>query len=102
VPFGWQTDEVLLRCLVESSCVALTGAALSLVLAFAWLRWLNGFWIASVFLTGIAAAPPFAVPFRLAPVPTLLAFVIAFVVVACGSLYSTWQAAVAAPFQALR
>src|SRR5205823_12681379 len=99
---GWQTDEVLLRSLVESFCLALAGASLALVLAFAWLHWLNGYWVASVFLAGVGAAPPFTVPFRLAPVPALLVFVLAFVVVASGSLYSTWRAAVAPPFQALR
>ncbi len=99
---GWQTDEILLRCLVESGVLAVAGAALSILIAFAWLRLLNGFWIAGVFLHGVARAPSFRVPFQLAPVPALLAVVIALTVTMCGSLWSSWRAAVAPPDEAMR
>jgi ABC-type lipoprotein release transport system permease subunit len=99
---GWQTDELLLRSLVESGLLGLAGASVALVLAFVWLRGLNGYWIASVFLDGVDRAPAFRVPFRLAPVPALLAFLIALVVVLSGSLYSTWRAATAPPRAAMQ
>src|SRR5262249_8502907 len=38
---GWQTDEVLLRGLVESFLLSLTAASVSVLLAYAWLKWLN-------------------------------------------------------------
>ena len=38
--------------------------------------------------------PDFRVPYRLTPVPALLAFVLAFAVVLMGTLYSCWRAAV--------
>jgi ABC-type lipoprotein release transport system permease subunit len=99
---GWQTDELLLRSLVESFLLSLAGASLAVVLAFVWLKALNGYWIAGVFLAGVERAPGFRVPFRLTPVPALLAFLIAFVVVMSGSLYSTWRAATAPPREAMR
>jgi ABC-type lipoprotein release transport system permease subunit len=99
---GWQTDQVLLRSLVESFVLSLTGAALSILLAFGWLRGLNGYAIASVFLAGVDTVPGFSVPFRLTPVPCLLGFVLAFLVVMTGSLYSTWRAAVVPPCEAMR
>jgi len=99
---GWQTDELLLRSLVESFLLSLAGASLGVVLAFVWLRWLNGYWIAGVFLAGVDRAPGFRVPFRLTPVPALLAFLIALVVVMSGSLYSTWRAATTPPREAMR
>lgn len=99
---GWQTDELLLRSLVESLLISLAGAALSVVLAFVWLRWFNGYGVAGVFLPGVERQPSFRVPFRLAPVPALLTFLVALVVVMSGSLYSTWRAAVAPPGEALR
>jgi ABC-type lipoprotein release transport system permease subunit len=99
---GWQTDEILLRGLVESFLLSLVGAALAVILAFAWLWLLNGYWIASVFLAGVDTRPGFRVPFRLAPVPMLLAFLIAAVVVLSGTLYSTWRAAVVPPREAMR
>jgi ABC-type lipoprotein release transport system permease subunit len=99
---GWQTDEVLLRGLVESLALALAGACLSLLLAWVWLRLFNGYWIAGLFLAGADAAPDFPVPFRLEPVPALLAFVLSFVLVLTGTLYSAWRAATAAPREAMR
>jgi ABC-type lipoprotein release transport system permease subunit len=99
---GWQTDEILLRGGVESFLLSLAGASLSVVLAFLWLELLNGYWIASVFLAGVSTAPGFKVPYHLTPVPALVAFLISFVVVLSGTLYSSWRAATAAPFEAIR
>jgi ABC-type lipoprotein release transport system permease subunit len=92
----------VLRSLAETALLALAGASLSVVLAVVWLRGLNGYWIAGVFLAGVEAAPAFRVPFRLTPAPTLLAFLIAFVVVMSGSLYSTWRVATVPPREAMR
>jgi ABC-type lipoprotein release transport system permease subunit len=99
---GWQTDEVLLRGGVESLCLALAGACLSLVLAWLWLRGLNGYGLAGYFIDGAGAAPDFRVPFRLTPIPLLLAFVLSLVIVLTGTLWSTWRAATAAPREAMR
>ncbi len=99
---GWQTDEVLLRAAVESFCLSLAGACVALLLAWAWLRLLNGYGIAAFFLAGSDAAPAFRVPFELAPVPALLAFVLSFVIVSTGTLYSAWRAARTPPREAMR
>jgi ABC-type lipoprotein release transport system permease subunit len=99
---GWQTDEVLLRGAVESLCLSLAGACVALLLAWAWLRLGNGYGIAGLFLAGVDTAPALAVPFRLAPVPALLAFVLSFVIVLSGTLYSSWRAATVAPREAMR
>jgi len=99
---GWQTDEILLRNGVESLLLSLAGASVSVVLAFIWLRAFNGYFIASIFLAGVGAAPDFPVPFILTPVPVLLTFLISFVVVMSGTLYSSWRGATAAPMTAMR
>lgn len=99
---GWQTDEILLRGLVESCLLSLTAASIAIILSFVWLRIFNGFWIAGVFLYGAGPAPAFRVPYELAPVPALLTALIAFVVVMTGSIYSTWRAATVAPVEAMR
>lgn len=99
---GWQTDEVLLRGLVESFCLSLAGACLALLLAWVWLRVLNGFGVAGLFLAGVGAVPDFPVPFRLTPVPALLGFVLSFTIVLTGTLYSSWRAAVAPPREVIR
>lgn len=99
---GWQTDEVLLRALAESVVLAVGGAALSVVLAFVWLAWLNGYGVAALFVEGAGVAPGFAVPYRLGPVPALLAVALSVVVVLAGTLYATWRAAVAPPAEVMR
>ena len=99
---GWQTDEILLRSLVESLLLSLAGASISILLAFIWLKLFNGYWIASIFLTGVDAAPSFRVPSQMTPVPALLAFLLSFVLVMSGTLYSTWRAATVEPMEAMR
>lgn len=99
---GWQTDEVLFRGAVESACLAAAAASVSVVLAWVWLKPLNGYWIAGVFMSGVGVSPTFDVPSRLTPVPALLGFAIAFVVTGSGTLYSSWRAATAPPSEALR
>jgi ABC-type lipoprotein release transport system permease subunit len=99
---GWQTDQILLRCLIESAVLSIAAAALATLLAFAWLKGLNGYGLASLFLTGVGPAASFPIPFRLTSVPVLLALVVAFTVVLVGSLYSTWRAATAPPRMAMR
>jgi len=99
---GWQTDEVLLRSFSESLVIALTGALLVLLLAFVWLRFFNGWWIASVFISGVGISPTFTVPYRLAPAPVLLTLVLSVVITMTGSLYSAWRAAIATPVSAMR
>jgi ABC-type lipoprotein release transport system permease subunit len=100
--FGWQTDELILRSLTESLLISVAAASASVLAALAWLRWLGGYGITGVFLPGVEASPGFVPPFRLTPTPVLLAFLIAFVVVMSGSIYSTWRAATAPPREAMR
>jgi ABC-type lipoprotein release transport system permease subunit len=99
---GWQTDEVLLRSAVESLVLSLVGACVALLLAYIWLRWLNGFWIASIFLNGVDVIPALRVPFRLTPIPAVFAFLLSLVLVLTGTLYSCWRAATVMPIDALR
>lgn len=99
---GWQTDELLLRAMVESLAIVVAGFSAAVVLAYIWLNWCNGFWVASIFFSGVGVSPSFRVPYQLAPVPALLALVVSFVVVMTGTLYSTWRAAVAPPVEVMR
>jgi ABC-type lipoprotein release transport system permease subunit len=99
---GWQTDEILLRGSVESLLLCLAAASASTLAAFVWLAGCNGYWIASIFLTGIDRCPTVQVPFRMTPLPVALAFLISFVVVMTGTLYSSWRSAITPPFAAIR
>jgi ABC-type lipoprotein release transport system permease subunit len=99
---GWQTDQVLLRGAVEGICLSLAGACSALLLAWLWLRLFNGWGVAGFFLAGSGTAPDFQVPFRLTPVPALLALVLSLVIVLSGTLASLWRAATVAPREAMR
>jgi len=99
---GWQTDEILVRSLVESLLLGLASAAIAILVAVAWLEWLNGFWIAGIFLAGVETRPTFPVPYVLAAQPAALAVLVACLLVTTGSAYSTWRAAVTPPAEAMR
>jgi ABC-type lipoprotein release transport system permease subunit len=99
---GWQTDEILLRGLIESLSLSVAGACVALLLAWVWLRLLNGYGVAALFLDGASLQADFPVPFRLRPVPFVLAFVLSLAIVLTGTLYSSWRAAVTPPREAMR
>ena len=99
---GWQTDEILLRSLVESLLLSLGGASVSILAAYVWLEIFNGYWIAGIFIAGVESAPRLSVPFRLLPIPALFAFVIAFAITMSGSIWSSWRAAIVSPDEAMR
>ena len=99
---GWQTDEILVRSLAESVLLGLASAAIAILVALVWLEWLNGFWIAGIFLAGVETQPAFQVPYILAAQPAALAVLVACLLVTTGSAYSTWRAAVTSPAEAMR
>lgn len=99
---GWQTDEILLRGLIESLSLSLAGACIALLLAWVWLRLFNGYGVAALFLDGATWKSDFPVPFRLTPTPFVLAFVLSLAMVLTGTLYSSWRAAVTPPREAMR
>jgi ABC-type lipoprotein release transport system permease subunit len=99
---GWGTDEVLARGFVESVVLAATGAAVSVLLAAAWLGPLGARGIAAVLLPGADADPDFGVPWRLTPGPVAIGSSLALVLVLAGTLHSNWRAATAEPMEAMR
>jgi ABC-type lipoprotein release transport system permease subunit len=99
---GWQTDEILLRGMTESLLITLTAASLSLLLAFFWLKMLNGLGIAALLLPGVDWTPSFTVPCQLTPLPALLGFLFAWIIVTSGTLSASWRAAIVPPREALQ
>jgi ABC-type lipoprotein release transport system permease subunit len=99
---GWQTDEILLRSLVESLLLGLASAALSILLAWIWLNGFDGYWIAGIFLAGVETTPTITVPYVLSWQQAALAVLIACLLVTTGSAYSTWRTAVTSPAEAMR
>lgn len=99
---GWSQDALLLRALAESLLLALLGAAVAVLLSFAWLRLLDGAGIAPVLLPGADRVPAFRVPWRLAPETALVALAVSVAIVAAGTLPSTWRFATTPPAEAMR
>jgi ABC-type lipoprotein release transport system permease subunit len=99
---GWQTDEVMLRDVIESLLLAVGGASMALIIASVWLKWFNGWWVAGIFLPDMATAPGQKIPYSLGPGPIALVFAMAIVIVSTGTLYSTWRAATSPPRLVMR
>ncbi len=99
---GWQTQEVMEMVALENLIISLTSAPLAILLAMAWLKWLNGAFIAQFFIAEIGLMAPFTVPSRFLPLPCFLAFLFAIVLTMVGSLYSTWKTATIPPVEAIR
>ena len=98
---GWRVDEVLLRTVSESLTVATVAGGTAVALAWGWLRVLHGWGIAPVFFRGEDPTAGFGIPFRLAPLPILLGFAFAYILVLIGSLPATWRAASIPPASAM-
>lgn len=99
---GWQTDEVLLRGMTESLVLSVAATGLAITVAFAWLRGLNGWGIARLYLAGADLSPDFVVPFRLGALPVLTVLIVAVAMTLSGTLVSIWRAAATPPWLAMR
>ena len=99
---GWQTTEVLEMVFFEGIILALTGACLSFLTSYLWIKLFNGFFIAQLFIAGIGNMPPFTVPAMFLPLPLILSVLLSLVLTMAGSIYSSWRAAVVPPAEALR
>lgn len=99
---GWRTDEILLRNLVEGLLLTAAGASLTTVATWCWFTLFNGWAIAQLFVPGLGWRPRVDVPFQLLPLPVLLAAMLSWLIVATGSLYTTWRIAMTPPAAAMR
>jgi len=99
---GWRTGEVMELITIENVLYAATGASAALLVSFFWVRLLNGFLIAKLFIPGIDALPSFPVPSRFLPLPFFSALCVALVVTMTGSLATTWRTSVVPPREVLR
>lgn len=99
---GWRTHEVMEMVVYEDLLYALSGASAALVVSFIWVRLLNGFFIARLFISGFNDVSTFPVPSQFLPLPFFIAFLLALVVTMVGSIITTWRSAVVPPAEALR
>lgn len=99
---GWQTSEILEMVVFENLIISLTAAPLALIMAFVWLKGLNGLFIAQFFISEIGVLPPFDVPSRFLPLPAFLSFFFSLILTMVGSLYSSWRASIIPPAEAMK
>lgn len=99
---GWETAEVLEMVFFENVFLAIIGAVSAFLLAVLWIRGLNGFFIAQLFVAGAGTVPPFPVPARFLPLPLVISLFFGLVLTLAGSLYPVWRTATIPPAEALR
>jgi len=98
---GWRIDEVVVRVLVENTTVAVAGASAAVLFAWSWLELGGGVGAAPIFLRGDASLIAGGVPYRMTPIPVLLAVTFALAIVLAGSVAATWRTASAPPSRAM-
>jgi ABC-type lipoprotein release transport system permease subunit len=99
---GWQTLDVMEVVLWENVFVSVISACVALAAAFVWIRLLNGFFIAQLFIGEAGLLPDFPVPARFVPVPIFLAFFLTLTLTMTGSLYNTWRMAATPAAETMR
>lgn len=99
---GWQTTEILELVTFEQLLISLIGALLALLLSFLWMKVFNGAVISQFFIAEISILPKFAVPAKFFPLPTVMAFLLSFIITMVGCFYTTWRAATVSPVDAMR
>lgn len=99
---GWQTDEVILRCLLENVMISLLSTCVATLVARIWLQFFNGYLIAGVYLSGVGLRPSFRIPFHLTVTDALTGFLVSTSVILVGALYPTWRSAIVSPMEAMR
>jgi ABC-type antimicrobial peptide transport system permease subunit len=99
---GWQTHEVMELVFWENLWLSLIAAPSALLIAFGWLKGLNGALFAQFFISELGLFAKFPVPSQFLPLPLVLAFVLALVITLVGSLLTTWRTAIVSPMEAMR
>lgn len=80
----------------------MAGATGALVLSVAWMKLLNGFFIAQFFLPEVGVVPGFPVTTRFFPLSAFLAYLLGVTLTMVGSIYSSYRTATIPPMDAIR
>ncbi len=99
---GWHLGELLELSLLEDLLLAALACLSSWVLAWIWLRLLQGAGIAGVYLGGVGLVADRPPPAIFVPGPLLMAFAASAGLILVGSLLATWRAAATDPAAVLR
>ena len=99
---GWQSMEVLEMIFWENTILSMIGACFAFLVAFIWLRLLNGFFISQFFIAEAGLFPDFTVPAKFLPLPLFFSFLFSMMLTMIGSLYNTWRTATIAPAEVIR
>ena len=99
---GWGTDEVLLRALSESVAIATLAFGMSFTLSLIGLKYLKGWGLAALFISGLDWGSWIRIPYALSPLTLGVAALATVTVVLTGTLFSAWRAATMSPAEAIR
>lgn len=99
---GWKTVDIMEVIFLENIYISIIAVSISVIIAYVWLKFLNGIFISQFFIPDIGLIAPFPIPFNLIPSPVLLGAVFSIIITSTGSLYSTWRASIIPPYEAMR
>jgi ABC-type lipoprotein release transport system permease subunit len=99
---GWGTREVLEKVALENLLISLTAVSLSILLSMAWIKGLNGIFIAQFYVAEVGLVPDVDIPSRYLPSHSLFCLAFALGVTLLGGLFPAWKKARTLPCELMR
>lgn len=99
---GWKTLDLLEKVAFENLAISLTAVCLSILLSLAWMKGLNGLFLAQFFVAEVGVLPEVDIPSRAIPSHLLFALAFALVITELGGVFSVWRSTRFSPKESMR
>jgi ABC-type lipoprotein release transport system permease subunit len=99
---GWKTGDLLEKVAFENSVISVAGVCISVLISMAWMKVLNGVFLAQFFVAEVGVVPEMTIPSRVIPAHVLFALAFALVVTQLGGLVSVWRSVAISPKESMR
>ncbi|MBI4863507.1 MAG: FtsX-like permease family protein [Candidatus Riflebacteria bacterium] len=99
---GFSVVDVIEMAAVETAAMSVLSTCLSFLLAWCWVRLLEGALVAQLFIAGLEQGSVSEIPARFAPEPVLIVLALAAILLSAGLVYTSYRSATARPVEALR
>jgi ABC-type lipoprotein release transport system permease subunit len=99
---GWKTVDLLERVAFENLAISVAAVCLSILLSLAWMKGLNGIFLAQFYVAEVGVVPEIEIPFRAIPSHLLFALAFALAITQLGGLFSVWRSGRFSPKESMR
>jgi len=99
---GWPTRALVEKTVFENLAISLAAVCLSVLVCMAWMKGLNGIFLAQFYVAEVGIVPDMEIPSRVLPFHPLLALMFALLVTQSGALSSVWRGTRIPPKESIR